>query len=40
MNIKAYKKFEKSYQALLENIKKKTDKQISLLTNNFRHPSL
>jgi len=40
MKIKAYKKFERSYRQLPENIKQKTDKQLSLLTNNFRHPSL
>ncbi len=40
MKIKAYKKFERSYRQLPENIKQKTDKQLSLLTNNFRHSSL
>ena len=40
MKIKAYKRFERSYRELPENIKKKTDKQLSLLTDNFSHPSL
>ncbi len=40
MKIKAYYRFKKSYQELHENIKKKTDKQILLLTKDFHHPSL
>ncbi|TLD40556.1 MAG: hypothetical protein JETT_3193 [Candidatus Jettenia ecosi] len=40
MNIKAYERFKNSYQNLPEHIKKKVDKQIKILSNNFRHPSL
>lgn len=40
MNIKAYVRFKKSYQHLPEHIKKKVDKQIKILSDNFRHPSL
>ena len=40
MKIKAYKRFEKCYKVLPQDIKKKTDKQIKLLSENFRHPSL
>ncbi len=40
MKIKAYHRFRKSYQQLPENIRKKADKQISLLAKDFHHPSL
>lgn len=40
MNIKAYVRFKKSYQHLPEHIKKKVDKQIKILSDNFRHSSL
>ncbi len=40
MNIKAYKRFVKCYRELPVDIQKKTDKQIKLLSENIRHPSL
>lgn len=40
MKIKAYERFRKCYQYLPKNIQKKVDKQISLLSKDFRHPSL
>ena len=40
MKIKAYGRFKKSYQNLPLDIRKKVDKQLILLVNNFNHPSL
>jgi len=40
MQIKAYKKFRDNYDDLPKEIRKKADKQIKLLAENFRHPSL
>ena len=40
MKIKAYKKFQKTYQNLPKNVQKKVDKQILLLSKDPRHPSL
>ena len=40
MKIKAYKRFKKCYEDLPKNIQKKVDKQIHLLAQDFRHPSL
>lgn len=40
MQLKAYKKFLKFYKKLPSAIKAKADKQIKLLAENFRHPSL
>jgi len=40
MKIKAYERFKKSYQDLPKRIQKKVDKQIMILVENFRHPSL
>lgn len=40
MNIKAYQRFKESYQCLPKSIQKKVDKQIAILAENFRHPSL
>jgi len=40
MKIKAYGRFKKSYQSLPLTIQKKVDKQIDILADNFRHPSL
>lgn len=40
MKIKAYNRFKKSYRKLPENIQKKVDKQIALLLNDLKHPSL
>ena len=40
MKIKAYRKFQKAYQNLSKDIQKKVDKQILLLSKDFKHPSL
>jgi len=40
VQLKAYKKFLKFYKKLPDTIKTKTDRQIKLLADNFRHPSL
>ena len=40
MKIKAYNRFKKSYHKLSQNIQKKVDKQIVLLSKDFNHPSL
>ncbi|MFQ5456638.1 MAG: hypothetical protein ACE5EA_10655 [Nitrospirota bacterium] len=40
MKIKAYERFKKSYQNLPKSVQKKVDKQITLLSKDFRHPSL
>jgi hypothetical protein len=40
MKIKAYKRFLKAYQNLPDNVQRKVDKQIGLLSRDFRHPSL
>ena len=40
MKIKAYKRFLKAYHSLPENVQKKVDKQIALLSKDFKHPSL
>jgi len=40
MNIKAYKRFKQAYRGLPKNIQKKTAKQLVLLAEDMRHPSL
>ena len=40
MKIKAFKSFLKAYQKLPGDVQKKVDKQISLLSRDFKHPSL
>ena len=40
MKIKAYKRFLKAYQNLPDNVQRKVDKQIGLLSRDFRQPSL
>ena len=40
MKIQAYKTFKKAYQKLPAATQDKVDKQIGLLSKNFRHPSL
>ncbi len=40
MKIKAYNRFRKSYSKLPEHIQKKVDKQLALLLNDLKHPSL
>ncbi len=40
MKIKAYKRFKKSYEGLPATVRNKVDKQVELLSKNFRHPSL
>ena len=40
MKIKAYKRFLKAYRSLPENVQRKVDKQIALLSEDFKHPSL
>ncbi len=40
MKIKAYKRFESCYNDLPVPIRKKVDKQIRLLSEDFHHPSL
>ncbi|MBW1698656.1 MAG: type II toxin-antitoxin system RelE/ParE family toxin [Deltaproteobacteria bacterium] len=40
MKIKAYKRFLKAYRSLPENVQRKIDKQIALLSKDFRNPSL
>lgn len=40
MKIKAYQSFEKRYRKLPVEVQEKVGKQIELLSDNFRHPSL
>ena len=40
MKIKAYQSFRQAYHNLPMMIRKKVDKQLSLLSEDFRHPSL
>ena len=40
MKIKAYKRFKEAYLDLPKNIQRKTDRQLSLFTENMKHPSL
>lgn len=40
MNVRYTARFERQYGALSEPLKAKVDKQIELLTENIRHPSL
>ena len=40
MRILAYERFRKSYQRLPHSIQAKVDKQLTVLTENPRHPSL
>lgn len=40
MKIKAYDRFERCYQDLPKSIQKKVDRQVKILANDFRHPSL
>ena len=40
MKIKAYKRFQKAYKSLPKEVQKKIDKQIELLSKDFKHPSL
>ena len=40
MKIKAYRRFQKAYHNLPENVQKKVDKQIAILLKDFLHPSL
>jgi len=40
MKIKAYKRFLKAYHNLPDNVQDKVDKQIELLSRDFKHPSL
>ena len=40
MRIKAYKRFLKAYQNLPDNVQRKIDKQIALLSRDLKHPSL
>jgi len=40
MNIKAYASFEKYYKKLPLDIQKKVDKQVTILSSDFHHPSL
>lgn len=40
MKIKAYKRFRKAYRNLPENVQKKADKQIAILSKDLQHPSL
>ena len=40
MKIRAYESFRRFYRELPLHIQKKTDKQIRLLAENLRHPSL
>lgn len=40
MKIKAYKRFQKAYKGLPKEVQKKIDKQIELLSKDFKHPSL
>jgi len=40
MRILAYERFRRSYQHLPPQIQRKVDKQLKLLIENLRHPSL
>ena len=40
MRILAYQRFHRSYQSLPGDIQRKVDKQVALLADNLRHPSL
>lgn len=40
MKLKLLRTFSKAYAKLPKNIQKKTDKQITLITHDFQHPSL
>jgi mRNA-degrading endonuclease RelE of RelBE toxin-antitoxin system len=40
LKIKAYKRFQKVYKGLPKEVQKKIDKQIELLSKDFKHPSL
>jgi mRNA-degrading endonuclease RelE of RelBE toxin-antitoxin system len=40
MNVRYTERFERQYSELPESLKAKVDKAITLLTANFRHPSL
>lgn len=40
MKIRAYQSFGRSYRELSVDIRKKLDKQLRLLAENMRHPSL
>ena len=40
MKIKAYKRFKEAYRDLPKKIQRKTDRQLSFLTENMKHPSL
>lgn len=40
MKIKAYNRFKKAYRKLSVNVQNKVDKQIALLSNDLKHPSL
>jgi len=40
MKIRAFRKFQRAYQELPEDIRRKVDKQISMLAKNVHHSSL
>ena len=40
MKVFAYERFRKSYQHLPRAIQRKVDRQLNVLTENLRHPSL
>ena len=40
MNIKAYEGFKRCYKKLSLDIQKKVDKQVTILSSDFHHPSL
>jgi mRNA-degrading endonuclease RelE of RelBE toxin-antitoxin system len=40
MKIKAYERFKKAYQKLPQGVQNKINKQVVLLAEDFRHPSL
>jgi len=40
MKIKAYRRFLKAYRHLPEDVQKKVDKQITLLSKDYKYPSL
>jgi len=40
MKIRVYTTFKKAYQKLPEKVQAKVDKQIGILVNDFRYPSL
>jgi len=39
LKIKAYKRFQKAYKRLPKEVQKKIDKQIKLLSKDFKHPT-